>query len=208
MKDKSMQLAAGLVLVLFMALIFVPLVVTHAQLGEDSAIVTILAPSTQTGDGGTFSFVNLPAGTYTLTAYMKSGMGNALGTVTVTLGVGEHNGSVVINASAAQATGEALKAAKNATVSYNSSAPPGTGSISGNARILMGPTYVGVPGITVLITGYNGTGSLEEYAHLESAPATVTCEGGYLHRTYTERSCANTRCGEGEQCIGNMHPPC
>ena len=31
MKDKSMQLAAGLVLVLFMALIFVPLGVTRAQ---------------------------------------------------------------------------------------------------------------------------------------------------------------------------------
>ena len=180
MKNKCMQLAAGLVLVLFVAQVFVPLGVTRAQPGEDSTIVTILAPSTQTGDGGTFTFVNLPAGTYTLTAYMESGMGNALGTVTVTLGEGEHNGSVVINASVAQATEEALKAAKNATVSYNSSAPPGTGSISGNARILMGHTYVGVPGITVLITGYNGTGSLEEYAHMESAPATVTCEGGYF----------------------------
>ena len=147
---------------------------------EDPTTVMILAPSTQTGANGAFGFVNLSAGTYTLTAYIESERGNALGTTVVTLGEGEHNGSVMVNASVDQATDEALNAAKNATVSYNASAPVGTGSISGNARILMGPNYVGVSGITVAITGYDGEGSLEEYAYIESSPDIKTCDYGYF----------------------------
>nr|CBH37639.1 hypothetical secreted protein, CobN/magnesium chelatase family [uncultured archaeon] len=165
-----------LVLVLFMAQVFVPFVVAQAQ--SEMNFVTSLSTSTRTGADGAFSFVNLSSGTYILTAYIESGRGNALGTVTVTLGEGEHIACVTINASVNQATEETLNAAKNATGSYNSSALSGIGSISGNARILMGPNYVGIPGITVLITGYED--SLEDYAYQESAPTATTCEGGYF----------------------------
>ena len=176
MEKNSRRLSVLLVLVLFMVQIFTPFVVAQAQSEVD--FVTSLPISTQTGAEGAFCFVNLSAGTYTLTAYIESGRGNALGSVTVTLGEGEDIECVAINASVDQATDEALNAAKNATGSYNSSALSRTGSISGNARILMGPNYVGIPGITVLITGYED--SLEDYVHQESAPTTTTCEGGYF----------------------------
>ena len=165
-----------LVLVLFLAQICTPFVVAQAQSEVD--FVTSLSTSTQTGADGAFCFFNLSSGAYILTAYIESGRGNALGSVTVTLGEGEHIECVTINASVDQATEGALNAAKNATGSYNSSALSGTGSIRGNARILMGPNYVGIPGITVLITGYED--SLDDYAYQESAPTTTTCEGGYF----------------------------
>ena len=176
MEKNSRRLVVLFVLVLFLAQIFTPFVVAQAQSEMD--LVTSLSSSTQTGADGAFCFVNLSAGTYTLTAYIESGRGNAMGSVTVTLGEGEHIECVTINASVDQATEEALNAAKNATGSYNSSALSGIGSIRGNARILMGPNYVGIPGITVLITGYED--SLEDYAYQESAPTTTTCEGGYF----------------------------
>ena len=107
------------------------------------------APNTTTGADGTFTFTNLPEGTYTITALS----GDAIGNISIEMGAGAHISDLGIwlNDTADGVTEDAIR---NATYN-NSGGSYGTGSISGMVHnITTGDSAL------VTITSYTGDGNL------------------------------------------------
>ena len=119
------------------------------------------APNTTTDTNGNFTFANLPAGNYTITALRESPYGIGIGNVTITIEAGEciNDLEIWLNGSISS---DLADATKNTTFASSGSSY-GTGSISG--RVLMcippgSPNVQPISSASVIITEYTGEGNL------------------------------------------------